>query len=379
MNNQSLISLTSEEDVLGSALATDQVEFPSLVPLSLTAVKMSAIPDPVIREPAKVVPTAPRAMIDLINKAAAIIIPVPPSAKAPVKTPPKTPTKSGSSPQSKKTNVVAGKGKAGPAKWSPRGRSRKWPGRVYTPPKKVAAPAGSKPFQLHWTFPTGSVFDSVEEERGATRFFGGVFPPNAIHDNAFFQWGLRFVPSVLSGFDNTHRTVTIDHLPPNISLERILPRVRGGAIYSANLLDTRNLVNSYTAFIVFVHQSGALAFLRRVAQEGFYLGSWSAKVHPVPTPTFPIGAETERQITRLGRSRVVMVSSPRERLRKNVYNVLVRGPCGWYIENFGENDEPGQVTVRFISIQMAQIAFDLLTEHVSFGDCKLQFGVDPCA
>lgn len=206
-----------------------------------------------------------------------------------------------------------------------------------------------------------------------------IFDPNGLRDNSFFQWGLRYMPSPLTASDNAYRTVTIDHLPPQVTLDQILPRIRGGAIYSATLLDTKSITQGVTALVSFVHQEGAVAFLQRVAQEGFFIGFRPAKVHPVPTPTYVMSADMERQIFRLGRTRCVVVSSPRARLKRFLHTMLFKSPCSRHVECFGLKDPPGTVTVQFFSIKMARLAFDLLTEHPSFDDCTLQFGVDPCA
>ena len=233
--------------------------------------------------------------------------------------------------------------------------------------------------QPQWTLTKASVFDSGHEERAAACQGGSVFDRKGANGISFFQWGLRFIPRSPSAHDDVYRTVTIDHLPPHVTLDQILPRICGGAIYSATLLDTKAIVQSYTALVVFVHQNGALAFLRRVADEGFYIGASPAEVHPVPTPTYVIGADMDRQINRLGRTRCIVVSSPRARLRKVIHATLAKSVYGCSVEGFGDRDEPDEVTVRFFSIKMAIGAFVFLTQHVGLDDCKLRFAADPCA
>lgn len=289
---------------------------------------------------------------------------------------------------------MAGKGKRGFSKKPPQGQAHhylmrsglnqlqpaKTTNRYSNTTKPPAGPANKGSIQPSWTLQGSSVFDNWIEERSAASFaLRESSGPNSARDNTFFQWGLRYMPLASNATANAYRTVLIDHLPLQVTLDQILARIRGGQIYSAALLDTKPIIQSFTAMIVFVRESGAMAFLRRVADEGFYIGFRQAKVRPVPTPTYVLNPDMERNITRLGRTRCVVVYSPRPRLRKSIHNMLFKSPCNRHVEGFGVNDSPGQVTIMFFSIQMARVAYDCLTEHGSFEDCTLGFGPDPCA
>lgn len=117
-----------------------------------------------------------------------------------------------------------------------------------------------QPFKIRWTLGF-SVFDSRLEEVSAARHSGNLIG-GPLTENMFFQYGLRYIPPATSG--DLYRSVLIEKLPQGISLDQILPQVRGGRIYSASLCDTSNITKYWTALIVFFHETGASAFLRRV-------------------------------------------------------------------------------------------------------------------
>jgi hypothetical protein len=232
---------------------------------------------------------------------------------------------------------------------------------------------------LRWAICKSGVFKNPKEELSAVQYAKGhnnIF--KNIRDNSFFQWGLRFIPK--PGQDNIFRTVVIEDLPKTASLERILPQICGGAVFSASLMDTATISGYPTALITFVHQVGALNFLRRVARDGFFVGISPAHVRPVPTPTYLMSNEMETQVYQFSRTRCVVVSSHRHKaLKQEVSRVLSQSRLRHYVECFGERDSDGEVTVRFHSVKMAWEACLILAS-----DSKLQ-GVfvkpvpDPCA
>ncbi|KAJ5584731.1 uncharacterized protein N7459_004531 [Penicillium hispanicum] len=228
-----------------------------------------------------------------------------------------------------------------------------------------------------WALHDASVFASSEEELRAARLHGPGWERRGVKDSMFFQWGIRYVPHISD--QNVYRAVTIDRLPRQVTLDRILSRIRGGQVYSATLCDTIPLTGSPTALIIFVHQKGALRFLRRVAQHGFYVGFTPAAVHPVPTPTYLLNASMEKQIKEFGRTRCLIVHSSRPYLKKNIHQVLTRSVCRDYVEGFGEKDAAGEATIRFFTVKMALVAYDLLTGTARLPSCTVRFDKDPCA
>ena len=228
-----------------------------------------------------------------------------------------------------------------------------------------------------WALKNASVFDNDEEESSAANLLGPGWEPYGFRNSSFFQWGIRYIPSPSD--DDVYRTVRIDQLPCSISLDQILSRVRGGQVYSATLCDTVSLTGYPTTLVTFVRQQGALTFLRRVAQEGFFVGLNPAAVHPVPTPTYIINETMQKQINEFGRTRCLLVTSSRPRLKKDLHRVLARSTCRNHVECFGERDDPGETTIRFSSIKIALVAYDLLNGRAKLPGCIVQFGQDPCA
>lgn len=229
---------------------------------------------------------------------------------------------------------------------------------------------------LRWAVGNASIFASREEELCAARLPGNNFDRNNLKDNMFFQWGLRYVPP--PGADNVYRAVVIEQLPMHTTLDRILPRIRGGQIYSASLFDTVPLTGFPSALITFVYQEGALAFLRQVAREGFYVGFRAVDVRPIPTPTYLLSATMEKEIIQHGRTRCLSVRSRRHLDKKSLHRVLMKSPFHQHVECFGEKDVNGVTTIRFHSIKMAMRAYDFLSYHDSFKGV-IKFDTDPCA
>jgi hypothetical protein len=232
---------------------------------------------------------------------------------------------------------------------------------------------------LRWAINHSGVFDNPEEEILATQLGASRHELyKGLNDNAFFQWGLRFMPKL--GDDNVFRTVVIEDLPNTVTLDQILPRIRGGAIFSASLTDTRAISGCPTALITFFYERGALNFLYRVAREGFYVGFSPAQVCPVPTPTYRMAPDVEIQVRRLGHTRCLVVHTPHgKEIREEIHRVLGQSRLRQYVECFGERELKGEVTVRFHSVQMASVACMTLMKDPKFKGLLVKFAPDPCA
>ncbi|KAF3386828.1 hypothetical protein F1880_001363 [Penicillium rolfsii] len=245
--------------------------------------------------------------------------------------------------------------------------------------KTTPSVANPYPGWLRWLISESGVFESQQEELSAVHY--GKSHDNLfknVHDNSFFQWGLRFIPG--PGQENIFRTMVIECLPKTVTLDRILPQIRGGAVFSASLMDTFAISGYATALITFVHQAGALNFLRLVARHGFFLGISPAQVRPVPTPTYLMSKEIETQIFQFGRTRCVLVSSDNHKsLKQDVSRVLSQSRLRHSVERFGERDADGEVTVRFDSIKMAWAACLLLASDSKLQGVLIKPAVDPCS
>lgn len=247
------------------------------------------------------------------------------------------------------------------------------------PAKNTPSTANPYPVWLRWVISESGVFESQKEELSAVRYgksHNDLFMN--VRDNSFFQWGLRFIPK--PGQDNIFRTVVIEKLPRTVTLDRILPQIRGGEVFSASLMDTSTISGSASALITFVHQAGALNFLRLVARDGFFLGISPAQVRPVPTPTYIMSNEIETQIYQFGRTRCVLISSHSHKaLKQEVSRVLSQSRLRHCVECFGERDSDGEVTVRFHSIKMAWAACLALASDSKLQGVLMKPALDPCS
>ncbi|KAJ5308521.1 hypothetical protein N7476_009177 [Penicillium atrosanguineum] len=229
---------------------------------------------------------------------------------------------------------------------------------------------------IDWAINGSTVFDNKEDEVAAARCPGTIIGPEGVKSNMFFQWGLRYVPPRDAG--NVYRAVVIENLPQCATLDQILPRIRGGQIYSASLCDTKNIMNgSPTAIVSFIHQDGALAFLSRVAQEGFYMGFTPVRVRPVSTPTYLLSQDMENNILQNGRSRCLVFTSHHPTTRERLYSKLAKSSFSSHVECFGEHGDNGTITVRFDSIKTAIQVYQILNGLEIFKEAK--FGTDPCS
>lgn len=231
---------------------------------------------------------------------------------------------------------------------------------------------------LRWAVSDSTVFATQEEELCAARYPGNIIGQEGLKNNMFFQYGLRYVPPLDA--DNVYRAIVIEDLPLHVTLDQILPQIRGGQIYCASLLDTtpRVLTGSPTAMITFVNQDGALAFLRRIAREGFYVGITRVRVRPVRTPTYLMSASMQNEVLRNGRTRCLVVNSRNPTIKKTLHGVLAKSSFSTHVECFGERDGEGVVTVRFHSIKVAMRAYEhLMSQKIFQGVVK--FDTDPCS
>lgn len=235
--------------------------------------------------------------------------------------------------------------------------------------------ANRNPVNLRWALDSATVFNTREEEVGAARYPGNIIG-RPLAENMFFQWGLRYIPPVHTG--DVYRSVLIEKLRQGVSLGEILPQIRGGQIYSASLCDTSAITKYLTALIVFVYEAGASAFLRRVEQEGLYVGFTAVSVRRVPTPTYLIKPAITQVIRSQDRTRCLVVASPDPTLKAALHEILTNSGLGTQVECFGEKDPEGVTSIRFHSIKAAIRAYEMLADTRDL-KATIQFAVDPCS
>ena len=87
---------------------------------------------------------------------------------------------------------------------------------------------------------------------------------------------------------NSYRTIIIARVPAAVTLATILDSVRGGAIFSAHLLDTRKITGFNTVRVVFIQEFSALWFEEHAQEYPLIFNGITSKVTRVSTPTWPV-------------------------------------------------------------------------------------------
>ena len=202
------------------------------------------------------------------------------------------------------------------------------------------------------------------------------------HDLRFpdlFKYGIRFRPDPSE--HDVYRTVIISNLPLNVTMTKILDRVRGGLIISVNLLDTAKLTGRMTALIIFQHEFAAMAFEEQAQKYPIKINALTARVGLVPTPTWPESINLRKAINDHQHTRCLKVYNfPRHigetTLRRDlrIHNVLVRDA----IEHVKMRAD-GILELRFSSIKYAGQAFGILSAFRDYRQCNAYFVADPCA
>lgn len=229
-------------------------------------------------------------------------------------------------------------------------------------------------FEPRWTVPA-KIFNKHHGKVEALKSFDYT----ASSMLPFVQYGLRYVPGDGEEDEYFYRSVLIDKLPATVHLDQILAGVRGGAVYSACLVDTTPLTASPAALITFVTTNGATVFYQKNYQHGFFIGLHRAVVRRIYTPTYPLSRKVELHI-KGGHTRCLVVRSKNPQLVKNIYSILSKLSLRLHVEYFGKGlGGRDELHIRFFSIKMAIAAREILVERVQFYDFRINFAPDPCA
>ncbi|RJE26619.1 hypothetical protein PHISCL_01033 [Aspergillus sclerotialis] len=224
---------------------------------------------------------------------------------------------------------------------------------------------------IRWAIKGPSVFDDEQEELEAVVRYTNQIARRPPSDIWILQYGLRYMPA--KGDNNAYRTVKVELPSSAITTNQILSQICI-EIYSIILLNTFQLTGSNTAIITFIRQTDAISFLKST-KSGLRIGYHMARVLPVNTPTYPVSLEMNRRICRDGYTRCLMVCNQRTTVKDEVQRILRKSACRSYIEEIEEGCMMGQVYIRFHSIKMAALAFEILKRHPDFGfrGCKIRF------
>lgn len=222
--------------------------------------------------------------------------------------------------------------------------------------------------RVHWTIKGCSVFDNQQEEAGALLNRANFLRLQSLSNHWVFQYGLRYIPSEQE--TNVYRTVRIEDLPTDTTLEYVI-RLVPGNIYSARLFDTVAITGHNTMIIIFVEEQDAREFVR-LAKGNLDIGSNLATVSLVNTPTYPMSPEMDKLIKR-GHSRCVVVSNLGTSTKQDLAHVIDKSAYHSYVERMEDGPLEGHVSIRFHCIRSASDMSTHLKGHPMFWNCTVSF------
>ncbi len=193
-----------------------------------------------------------------------------------------------------------------------------------------------------------------------------------------FRYGVRFTPD--SNESNVYRTVRISGLPSDITMMKLLEKVRGGMVLDVKLLDTKSITGDMTGLVIFLHEHAAMAYEEHAQQYPISFNGFVARIETVSTPTWPIPINQRKAIND-GTTRCFEVHNfPRTitpaMLRKElVVSHVVKFNA---VESISMSSD-GVLGLRFSSVYFAGQASALFNCTRRYKGCVARFVPDPCA
>lgn len=195
---------------------------------------------------------------------------------------------------------------------------------------------------------------------------------------AFFKHGISYTPTPEE--KNTRRTVIIDNLPVGITLSEVLDHVHGGALFSADLLDTSAISASMTVMLVFVYQNCARDFTASAKANPLVFSERTANVTHLSSHTWPVPVWLQRPIFVNEYTRCIVMRDVPGHVTPFILEAKLRLhqeiETHWVQSVQRLPDRSMQVV--FESIRAAARAFVFLTCHAMFRTCRISFAKDPC-
>lgn len=133
---------------------------------------------------------------------------------------------------------------------------------------------------IRWAIKGCSIFDDQRDEAGALLYPQNFLSRQPLSSHWVLQYGLRYIPTIDEM--NAYRTIRIEKLPKDISLNQVLS-VTPGEVYSSRLFDTTAITGDNTVIVVFLFEHDALSLVQS-ARGSLRVGSSLAKVTLVSTP-----------------------------------------------------------------------------------------------
>ncbi|KAI9662207.1 MAG: hypothetical protein M1829_006189 [Trizodia sp. TS-e1964] len=194
----------------------------------------------------------------------------------------------------------------------------------------------------------------------------------------FFTFGISYQPHKLE--TNTLRAIIISNIPPAAKISDVLALVRGGAITSATLVDTRKLTaaNKNSAIVNFLEESAATAYDDFAHQNAlsFTCGT-VARVTLLRSPTWPLLPEIREKMLHAEHSRCLKLTN----LPRDFRLALFEWDLGWLhmnIESTDHREADNELYLNFTTVIAAMKAKDLIKFNARHPDMYVAFVTDPC-
>ncbi|EFR03539.1 hypothetical protein MGYG_06535 [Nannizzia gypsea CBS 118893] len=190
--------------------------------------------------------------------------------------------------------------------------------------------------------------------------------------------GLVYTPR----FDDkdAYRTVLLTKLPLDVDMRTLLSAIRGGAVFSAHIMNMEEFAGYHMGVVTFVRGKAASAYVNFAINHGVYFNDARVNVCLSKTPTYPIPKAMQNNIVNQLFSRCLVIQGDRDPNRysyiaKNLKNkIRLDFEMG---DRMTENAEETEINIRFSSIRAADNAYGILRSLLR--ECTVSFALDPCA
>ncbi|KAH0538155.1 hypothetical protein FGG08_005213 [Glutinoglossum americanum] len=180
---------------------------------------------------------------------------------------------------------------------------------------------------------------------------------------SFFEFGIQFDPPPNSR-NNPRSTVLIENLPSNITMNTLMPSVRGGAVLRATIVNTTPITGTPTALVTFVEPQAAADYVAFANIHPIRFSGFVAAVTLVATPNFPMPFYLQQAVRLLNQTRALRLSGIQDPSHFTTDQLLRDLDLEWasrlgLIENIHHLDG-STVDLTFSSLEVALHAFHTL-------------------
>ncbi|KAI1621317.1 hypothetical protein EDD37DRAFT_672975 [Exophiala viscosa] len=118
-----------------------------------------------------------------------------------------------------------------------------------------------------------------------------------VRNSPFVEHPVRYLPESAAATPNAYRTVMVDQIPLNTTLEDVLAVVRGGSLESIELHGPVGRATSFmTARIVFSYETAANTMYKQQEKAPFEINGATVRTWKPIDPTYPCNGEIEEAI-----------------------------------------------------------------------------------